>query len=206
MCEVSCEYQLVTRGRGSIALWFESAAAFTPLQGFAHLMTSKAQGTAVRVPVSQRMKLRCRGAVCWNTFWCGTQKSDARTTSGASRVDGLIIFTLQPSLLGFTDHSDGKDSTCNAGDPSSIPGSGRSHGEGTGCPFQYSWASLVAQIVKNLPAMQKTWVQSMGWEDPLEEGMVTHSSITVSNVRSKLTKTTIKLFWWLPVRPLCLEP
>ena len=44
-------------------------------------------------------------------------------------------------------------------------------------PFQYSWASLVAQMVKNPPAMQETWVQSLGWEDPLEKGKATHSSI-----------------------------
>ena len=58
-----------------------------------------------------------------------------------------------------------------------IPGSGRSSGEGIGYPFQYSWASLVAQLVKNMPAMQETWVRSLGWEDLLEEGMATHSSI-----------------------------
>ena len=58
-----------------------------------------------------------------------------------------------------------------------IPGSGRSSGERIGHPFQYSWASLVAQLVKNLPAMQETWVQSLGWEDLLEEDMATHSSI-----------------------------
>jgi len=51
-----------------------------------------------------------------------------------------------------------------------IPGSGRSPGEGIGYPLQYSWASLVDQLVKNLPAMQETWVQSLGWEDPLEKG------------------------------------
>ena len=51
-----------------------------------------------------------------------------------------------------------------------IPGSGRSPGEGRSYPLQYSWASLVVQIVKNLPAMQGTWVRSLGWEDPLEEG------------------------------------
>ena len=71
----------------------------------------------------------------------------------------------------------GKESTCNAGDPSSIPGSGRSPGEGIDYPFQCSWASLVAQLVKNLPAMQETWVQFLGWEDPLEKGKATHSSI-----------------------------
>ena len=58
-----------------------------------------------------------------------------------------------------------------------IPGSGRSTGEGIGYPLQYSWTSLVAQLVKNLPAMRETWVQSLGWEDPLEKGKATHSSI-----------------------------
>jgi len=79
--------------------------------------------------------------------------------------------------LGFPDSSVGKESACNAGDPSSIPGVGRSAGEGIGYPLQYSWASLVAQLVKNPPAMWETWVQSLSWEDLLEKGMPTHSSI-----------------------------
>ena len=54
---------------------------------------------------------------------------------------------------------------------------GRSAGEGIGYPHQYSWASLVAQLVKNLPAMWEAWVRSLGQEDPLEEGMAMHSSI-----------------------------
>ena len=58
-----------------------------------------------------------------------------------------------------------------------IPGLGRSAEEGLGYPVQYSWASLVAQLVKNLPAMQEIWLQSLGWEDPLEKGKVTHSSM-----------------------------
>ena len=66
----------------------------------------------------------------------------------------------------FPDCSVGKESTYNIGDPGSIPGLGRSDGEGIGYPLQYSWASLVAQLVKNLPAMQQTWVWSLGWEDP----------------------------------------
>ena len=66
--------------------------------------------------------------------------------------------------------SAGKESTCNAGDPGSIPGSGRSSGEGIGYPFQYSCASLVAHPVKNLPAMQESLVQFLGQEDPLEKG------------------------------------
>ena len=78
---------------------------------------------------------------------------------------------------GFPDSSVGKESTCNAGDPSSIPGLGRSAGEGIGYPFQYSLASLVAQLVKNPPAMWEIWVQSLGWEDSLEKGTATYSSI-----------------------------
>ena len=74
--------------------------------------------------------------------------------------------------MGFPGNSAGKESACNVGDPGSIPGSGKSPGEGIGYPLQYSWASLVA-----LMAMQETQVQSLGWEDPLEEGMATHSSI-----------------------------
>ena len=58
-----------------------------------------------------------------------------------------------------------------------IAGLERSAGEGIGYSLQYSWASLVAQSVKNPPAMWETWVQSLGWEDPLEKGKVTHSSI-----------------------------
>ena len=69
----------------------------------------------------------------------------------------------------------GKEPACNAGDPGSIPGSGRSAREGIGYPLQYSWASLVAQLVNNPLAIQKTWVRSLGWEDPLEKGKAIHS-------------------------------
>ena len=62
--------------------------------------------------------------------------------------------------------SAGKESICNAGDPSLIPELGRSPGEGIGYPLQYSWASLVAQLLKNLPAMRETWVRSLGWKIP----------------------------------------
>ena len=67
------------------------------------------------------------------------------------------------------DSSVGKETACIAGDPSSIPGSGRSPGDGIGYPLQHSWASLVAQLVKDLPAMWQTLVRSLGWEDPLEK-------------------------------------
>ena len=79
--------------------------------------------------------------------------------------------------MGFPENSVGKESAFNAEDPSSIPGSERSAGEEIGYPFQYSWASLVAQLLKSLPAMRETWVHSLGWEDPLEKGKATHSSI-----------------------------
>ena len=77
-------------------------------------------------------------------------------------------------ITSFASGTAGKEFHCNSG---SIPGSGRSPGEGIGYPLQYSWASLVAQMVRNLPAVHETWVQSVGWEDPLEKGMATHSSI-----------------------------
>ena len=87
-------------------------------------------------------------------------------TTQASRVRGATLVA-----------SAGKESTCNAGDPGLIPGLGRSAGEGIGYPLQYSWVSHVAQLVKNLPAMQKTWVPSLCWEDPLKKRKATHSSI-----------------------------
>ena len=71
----------------------------------------------------------------------------------------------------FLHSSVGKESACNAGDAGSIPGLQRSAGEGIGYPLQYSWASLVAQLVKNPPTMQETW------ENPLEKEKATHSSI-----------------------------
>ena len=89
-----------------------------------------------------------------------------------------MFFSSQPP----GDSSVGKEFTCNAGDSGSIPGLGRSSREGIGYPLQYSWGSLVAQLViaqlvKNPPAMRETWFQSLGGEDPLEKGKATHSSI-----------------------------
>ena len=86
-------------------------------------------------------------------------------------------YAILYSILGFPDSLVGKQSTYNAGDPGLIPRSGRSPGEDLGYPFQYSWASLVAQLVKNTPAMSEIWVWSLGWEDPLEKGKATYSSI-----------------------------
>ena len=89
---------------------------------------------------------------------------------------GVYFFSLG-YLWGFLDRSDGKESACNAGDPGSVPGSGRYAGEPIAFPLQYSGAFLVAQLVKNPPAKWETWVRSLGWEDPLEKGKATRSSI-----------------------------
>ena len=80
-------------------------------------------------------------------------------------------------IMDFPGSSAGKESTCKAGDPGLILRSGSSPGERIGYPLQHSWASLVAQRVKNPPTMQETRVCSLGWEDPVEDGMATHSSI-----------------------------
>ena len=82
-------------------------------------------------------------------------------------------------MSGFPGGSAGKESACNAGDPGLIPGSGRSPGEVIGYPIQYTWTSLMAQMVKNLPAMQEAPVRFLDREDPLEKGQATHSSILV---------------------------
>ena len=95
---------------------------------------------------------------------------------GKNRAGGeQPSFSLPPFLgllppSGFPNSSVGKEYACNAGDPGSIPGSGRSAGEGIGYPLQYSWPSLVAQLIKNLPTMQETPVQFLGQEDLLEKG------------------------------------
>ena len=78
--------------------------------------------------------------------------------------------SITKSKMGFPHSSVGKEFTCSAGDPDLIPGLGRSAGEGIDYLLQYSWASLVAQLVKNLPAMRETWIQSLGPEDYPGEG------------------------------------
>ena len=89
----------------------------------------------------------------------------------------MVSFKICLAYQGFPDGSVGKESASNAGDPGSIPGSGRFTGEGIGYPLQYSWASLVAQLVKNPPAIQETWLRFLGWKDSLEKAKATHSSI-----------------------------
>ena len=92
-------------------------------------------------------------------------------------TERLHFLSLSFTFMGFPVGLEGKASACNAGDPGWIPGLRRFSREGIGYPLQYSWASLVAQLVMNPPAMWETWVRSRGWEDPLEKGKATHSSI-----------------------------
>ena len=106
-----------------------------------------------------------------------------------------------PVFLSFPGGSDSREAACNAGDLGSIPGSGRSPGEGTGYPLQYSWASLVAQMVKNPPEVWETWVGSLGWEDLLEEGMATHCSSYRGGSWS--AKATSLMMAKLPLSPGC---
>ena len=73
-----------------------------------------------------------------------------------------------------------------------IPGWEDFPGEGRGYPLQYSWASLVAQLVKNPKAMWETWVQSLGWEDPLEKGKATHSSILAWRIPRTVQSTVLQ--------------
>ena len=94
----------------------------------------------------------------------------------------MSLICLSSEIDGFPDSSAGEESACNAGDPGSIPGMGRSSGEGIGYPLQYSWATLVAQLVNNPSVMREIWVRSLGWEDLLEKGKATHSSILARRV------------------------
>ena len=115
----------------------------------------------------------CLFCILFRQIQCRRPQFDSWVGKTCWRRDRLPI----PISLGFPCGSAGKESTCNAGGPGSIPGSGSSPGEGIGYPLQYSWASLVALVVKNPPSMWQTWVQSLGWEEPLEEGLATPSSI-----------------------------
>ena len=80
-------------------------------------------------------------------------------------------------------------------DPGSIPRSGRFTREGIGHPMQYSWASLVAQLVKNLPTMPETWVPYLGWEDPLEKETATHSSILTWRISWTIQSQRVRHNW-----------
>ena len=108
----------------------------------------------------------------WKCGFLTTELPGKSLSNCSLSVNYCFFILFYDCLTGFP----GK-STCNVWDPSSVPGSRRSSGEGIGCPLQSSWASLVAQVVGNPPTVPETWVWSLGWEDPLEKGTATHSSI-----------------------------
>ena len=131
--------------------------------------------TGSLIPSLVAILLLCPGSWCAHGFVCALQESIFQVLWKFCNQIPLASKFKFPG--GFPDSSVGKESTFNAGDPSSITGWGRFAGEAIGYPLQYSWASLVTQMVKNPPAMQETWVQFLGWEDPLEKGKSTQSSI-----------------------------
>ena len=135
-------------------------------------------------------------ATIWKTLWAGSVLLSDYILLEIYLSIHLSIYLptyLSIYLSGFPESSVGKESAWNAGDPSSILGWGRSPGEGIGYPFQYSWASLVAQPVKNLPGVWETWVQSLGWEDPLKKRKVTHSSHLYTIQSMGVTKSQTQL-------------
>ena len=108
----------------------------------------------------------------------------------------LSYWQISRCTLGFPGSSAGKESTCNAG---LIPGLGRSPGGGRGYPLQHSWAFLVAQTEENPPAMHETWVRSLDWEDPLEEGMASHSSVLIWKIPMD------RGVWWATVQGVAMS-
>ena len=115
------------------------------------------------------------------THWMGLIPHQTKQETCHTASQRHFIF-LNAYVNCFSGSSAGKEPTYNVGDPGSISGSGRSTGEEIGYPLQYSWASLVAQLVKTPPALWETWVRSLGWEDPLEKGALQCSGLENSMV------------------------
>ena len=109
------------------------------------------------------------------SMWKKTTYSIFKNISSLLHLESFISFRTSVLNAYVLSSSVGKESSYNAGDPGSIPGLGRSAGERIGYLLQYSWASLVVQLVKNLLVMQENWVWSLGWEDRLEKGKAIHS-------------------------------
>ena len=123
------------------------------------------------------------GAICsfgWSSKGGGRLWEAIPNPPAADQMSALLMRLSRDrnKLCPSVPHSSvAQESACNAGDPGSIPGLGKSPEEAIGYPLQYSWASLVAQLVMNPPVMWETWVRSLGWEDPLKEGKTTQSHI-----------------------------
>ena len=125
------------------------------------------------------------------SWWHWRQEDRFKTCFGLSSLQ--IKYERWRGRRGKSNSSVDKECACNAGDPGSTPGLGRSSGEGIGYTLQYSSASLVALLVKNLPALWETWVPYLGWEDTLGEGRATHSSILVWRIPMD------RAAWWATV-------
>ena len=117
------------------------------------------------------------GSLCYWVCQAHLPKAISSSFPKMTVLLSLCFKNMEFRYYHFPHSSVGKESACNVGDLNSIPGLGRSAGEGIGYLLQCYWASPVAQLVKNLPAMWETWVQSLGWKDLLEKGKATHSSI-----------------------------
>ena len=114
----------------------------------------------------------------WIAFPFSRGSSQPRNRTQVSHIAGGFFTSWEAHVKqGLPWWPSGEESACNVGDLGSIPELERSPGGGHGNPLQCSWASLVAHLVKNSPAVWETWAQSLGWEDPLEKGKATHSSI-----------------------------
>ena len=133
------------------------------------------------IPVFLPGKFHGQKSLAGYSPW-GCKESDAIEHARSAHLYRLQVFLPEMPFLGFLGSSAGRESPCNTGDPGSIPGSGSSPEEGIGYSLQYSWASLMAQKVKNPPAMEDNRVWSLAWEDPLEKGMATHSIILARRI------------------------
>ena len=122
---------------------------------------------------------------------------DTKTRSIYIYIYIYIHHLWETLVLQETGSSAGKQSSCNTGDPGLIPGSGSSPGEGIGYPVQCSWVSLVAQLVKSLPTVQETWVQSVAWEDSLEKEKATRSSILAWRISRTAWSLGLQSQTWL---------
>ena len=131
---------------------FPASESFQMSQLFASGGQSIGVSTSTSVPP---MNIQDCSPLGW-TGWISLQPKGPSRLFSNTTVQKHQFFSAQPSLWSNSDSSVCKESACNAGAPCLIPGSGRSAGEGIAYPLQYSWASLVVQLVKNLPAMWET--------------------------------------------------
>ena len=112
-----------------------------------------------------------------NIFSCASMCSLKNVYFSVLVFNQVVFFVVELYEFLYPECSVGKEFACNAGDPGSIPGLRWSPGKGIGSPLQYSWASLVAQLVKNPPAMWETWLNPWVGKIPWRRERLPHSSI-----------------------------